>query len=189
MNLANKLTILRVLLIPVFLIFLFMPDIPYNYFFALAVFAFASITDALDGYIARKYNLITNFGKFLDPLADKVLVMAAIIAFVQLDFISSIPVIIILTREFMVTSLRLVANKEGGEVIAAAFMGKIKTAVTMVSIVAILVLAGLEINLLITFPFDNFLIYGILIWLSTILTIISGFQYLMSYKNFINPKE
>ena len=88
MNLPNKLTILRVILIPFFLVFMFVPKIPMNYFLAVAIFIIASITDALDGKIARRDNLVTNFGKFLDPLADKVLVMAAIVAFIELGWVS-----------------------------------------------------------------------------------------------------
>ncbi len=189
MNLANKLTLLRVFMIPIFLIFALIESIPYNCFFALGIFALASITDALDGYIARNKNMITDFGKFLDPLADKVLVMAAIIAFCELGFIGSTPVIIILTREFMVTSLRLVANKSDGEVIAAGFMGKLKTATTMLAIVIILLLKGLEINARVDFPFNINIINDILIWISTVLTVISGGQYLFAYRKFIDPSK
>ncbi len=188
MNLANKLTIIRVLLIPVFLFALFFKEIPANYLIALAIFALASATDALDGKIARKYNMITDFGKFLDPLADKALVMAAIVAFVELGFVTSIPVIIILTREFMVTSLRLVANKTGGKVIAAGFMGKLKTAFTMIAIVIILMLQGL-VDIGIAIPFSVYLIDTILIWIATVLTAISGIQYLWDYRSFIDPKK
>ena len=105
MNLPNKLTCLRVLLIPVFLIFLYIGAIPYHFLLALVVFAAASITDALDGKIARARGLVTNFGKFLDPLADKVLVITALLAFIELDEmqISAIPVMIIVAREFMIS--------------------------------------------------------------------------------------
>lgn len=187
MNLPNRLTILRVVLIPAFLVCLFFKNIPANYFLALAVFAVASITDALDGHIARKKNMVTNFGKFLDPLADKVLVMAALVAFIQLGFINAVPVILILAREFMVTSLRLVANKTSGKVIAAGMMGKLKTAFTMVAIVVILFLQGLSeyINM----PFNIKPIGGVLIWIATILTVISGLQYLQQYKHIIDPSK
>ncbi len=187
MNLPNKLTIARVVLIPAFLIFLFIDKIPGNYFIALAIFAIASITDALDGHIARKNNLVTNFGKFLDPLADKVLVMSALVAFIELGLSSSIAVIIILAREFMVTSLRLVANKEGGKVIAAGMMGKLKTAFTMVAIVAILFLQG--IGKLVDVPFNINLVGDILIWIATALTAISGIQYLWQYRTEIDPTK
>ena len=187
MNLPNKLTIVRVLLIPAFLVFLFIDKIPGNYFFALAIFALASITDALDGHIARKHNLVTNFGKFLDPLADKVLVMSALVAFIELGLASSIAVIIILAREFMVTSLRLVANKEGGKVIAAGMMGKLKTAFTMVAIVAILFLQG--IGQVFDIPFSISLVGDILIWIATAITAISGIQYLWQYRTEIDPTK
>ena len=113
-------------------------SIPFNYTIALAVFAAASITDALDGHIARKNNLVTSFGKFLDPLADKVLVVSALAAFVDLKIISSVPLIIIVAREFMVSGLRLV-TAGNGIVVAAGFWGKLKTAFTMVSVVFILI--------------------------------------------------
>jgi len=188
MNLPNKLTLLRVFLVPVFLVFLLINKIPGNYFWALAVFAIASITDALDGHIARKHNLVTNFGKFLDPLADKVLVMSAIIAFVELKFTSCIPVIIILGREFMVTSLRLVANNSSGKVIAAGLMGKLKTAFTMVAIIAILALQGIA-EAGADFSFDIIFVGNVLIWIATILTAISGIQYLWNYRNEIDPTK
>ncbi|MFA5659722.1 MAG: CDP-diacylglycerol--glycerol-3-phosphate 3-phosphatidyltransferase [Oscillospiraceae bacterium] len=188
MNLPNKLTVLRVVMIPLFLVFLLIKAIPVHYFLSLGVFAIASITDTLDGMIARKYNLITNFGKFLDPLADKVLVMAAIIAFVELKLVSALPVIIILAREFLVTSLRLVANKNGGKVIAAGFLGKLKTAFTMIAIVAILFLHGLE-EVGVDTGWDILLIGEILIWLATALTLISGVKYLYDYRDQIDPTK
>ena len=100
MNLPNKLTLLRFCLVPVFLLFIYLA-MPLNYMIALIVFIIASATDALDGHIARKHNLITDFGKFLDPLADKVLVISALVVLVDLKIISAIPIIIIITREFM----------------------------------------------------------------------------------------
>ncbi len=188
MNLPNKLTLLRVFMIPAFLVFLFLPELKGNYFYALAIFAIASITDALDGMIARKHNLVTNFGKFLDPLADKVLVMSALVAFIELGFAPSIAVIVILAREFMVTSLRLVANKEGGKVIAAGFMGKLKTAFTMIAIVVILFLQGL-VSIVDNFPCNVTLVGNILIWVATAITAISGIQYLIQYKDNIDPTK
>ncbi len=188
MNLPNKLTLLRVFLIPVFLIMLFVNKIPGNMFWALGIFAAASITDWFDGYIARKNNLITDFGKFLDPLADKVLVMSALVAFIELELAPSVAVIIILAREFMVTSLRLVANKSGGKVIAAGFAGKLKTAFTMIAIVVILLLQGL-LQIDVAFNFDVVLIGEILIWIATALTAISGIQYLWQYRNEIDPTK
>lgn len=194
MNLPNKLTMLRAILVPVFLLLLFVNAIPVNFTLALIIFAIAALTDALDGHIARKNNLITNFGKFLDPLADKVLVVSALIAFIELDIISSIPVIIIVAREFMVSGLRLLAANSG-TVVAAGFWGKLKTAFTMVTIVVIL------INLAIAGDFDWFgltadsitkvvdIAIQILVWLSTVLTVISGCVYLKGYWNLIDSDK
>ena len=138
MNLPNKLTVMRTVLVPVFLLFLLCSGIPNHYLWSCIIFAVASFTDFLDGKIARKYNLVTNFGKFLDPLADKILVTCAIIAFVALDLANPVAVIIIVARDFMVSGLRLVAVSSNGKVIAANWWGKVKTALQMVSIVGIL---------------------------------------------------
>ncbi|MDE5916865.1 MAG: CDP-diacylglycerol--glycerol-3-phosphate 3-phosphatidyltransferase [Oscillospiraceae bacterium] len=143
MNLPNKLTLLRALLVPVFLVFALIDRIPLNFTAALIVFALASLTDALDGHIARKNNLVTTFGKFLDPLADKVLVISALAVFVDLGIISAVPFVIIIAREFMVSGLRLVAA-DSRVVVAAGFWGKLKTAFTMASIVFILLLMAVS---------------------------------------------
>ena len=137
MNLPNKLTLLRVFLVPIFLVFLLIPSIPHRFLLALVVFALASITDALDGHIARSQNLITNFGKFLDPLADKVLVMAAMCYLVEIGQMPGWCLAIVLLREFAVSGMRLVAVEQG-RVIAAAWSGKVKTASTMVCLCAML---------------------------------------------------
>lgn len=195
MNLPNRLTILRTILVPVFLVFIFIDQIPYNFTIALIVFATASITDALDGHIARKNNLVTTFGKFLDPLADKVLVVSAIAAFVDLEIISSIPLIIIVAREFMVSGLRLITADQG-VVVAAGFWGKLKTAFTMAAIVFILIYLaavgdfnwlGLNISDTVTRVCD----YTIqaLIWISAILTVISGLVYLKGYWSYIDADK
>ena len=139
MNLPNKLTVLRVILIPFFLLFVLLFKIPHHMVFALIVFAAASITDWFDGKIARKHNLVTTFGKFLDPLADKLLVMTALICFTFERWIDPVAVVLILAREFMVTGLRLVVASEG-VVVAAGIWGKLKTAFTMVALIAIMVL-------------------------------------------------
>lgn len=194
MNLPNKLTLLRAVLVPVFLVLLFVKAIPLNFTLALVVFVGASVTDALDGHIARKNGLVTNFGKFLDPLADKVLVISALIAFIELDIIGSIPVIIIVAREFMVSGLRLLAA-DSGIVVAAGFSGKLKTAFTMVTIVVILV------NLAVSGDFDwfGFAAGGVqkvidiaiqaLVWISAGLTVISGCVYLKGYWNLIDSDK
>ncbi|MCL2579544.1 MAG: CDP-diacylglycerol--glycerol-3-phosphate 3-phosphatidyltransferase [Oscillospiraceae bacterium] len=129
MNLPNKLTIARVGLIPVFVL-LYLSGVPHSYFWALVVFGAASFTDYLDGYLARKKGLVTDFGVLMDPLADKLLVMSAIILFLHSQLVHAIAVIILLGREFLVTSIRLVAAGKG-RVIAADKWGKIKTAFQM----------------------------------------------------------
>lgn len=186
MNLPNKLTLLRVCLIPFFLLFFYI-DIPFHYLISLVVFAGASITDALDGNIARKRNLVTNFGKFLDPLADKVLVLSALTVFVEVPEIrvGAIPLIIISAREFMVSGLRLLAA-DSGIVVAAGIWGKLKTAFTMTAIVASLAWLSLRFDIGAGLPealcsaVDNAVIPA-LIWISTILTVISGAIYLKGY--------
>ena len=191
MNLPNKLTCLRVLLIPVFLIFLYISAIPYHFLLALLVFAAASITDALDGKIARARGLVTNFGKFLDPLADKVLVLTALLAFVELDEIrmSAIPVMIIAAREFMVSGLRMLTASEG-VVVAAGIWGKLKTAFTMVTIVAVLVYCSLTGDFALAVP-EAVKTWGLngLIWISTGLTSLSGGVYLKGYWSYINTDK
>ena len=187
MNLPNKLTILRVILIPFFAIFLLWQFTKWNILIALAIFAAASLTDLFDGKIARKYNLITDFGKFLDPLADKALVMAALVAFIELDWCSSVPVMIILFREFMVSALRLVVKSGDGVVVPAGWFGKIKTAFTMTSLVVILLLRGLE-PLGAAMP-HIYAISAALIWISAALTAGSGLQYLAAYRKVIDPNK
>ena len=130
MNTANKLTMLRVILIPVYLV-LWHLDFPSNNYAALAVFVVASVTDLVDGYVARHYNQVTDFGKFMDPLADKVLVLTAMICFCAMGRMPDWAVVVVIFREFAVSGLRLVAV-EDGRVIAAGWSGKVKTASTMV---------------------------------------------------------
>ena len=130
MNIANKLTLLRVFLIPVFLVVLYW-GFPYSQYAALGIFILASLTDFLDGYLARSRNLITDFGKFMDPLADKVLVVTAMLWFVQTGVMPAWAVAVVIFREFAVSGMRLIAV-EGGRVIAAGWSGKVKTASTMV---------------------------------------------------------
>ena len=194
MNLPNKLTLLRVLLIPFFLVFMYW-DIPYHYLIALIIYAGASITDALDGKIARKNNLVTNFGKFLDPLADKILVLAALAVFVEIPEIriGAIPLIIISAREFMVSGLRLLAANSG-VVVAAGMWGKLKTAFTMVAIIASLVWLSACKDFSFGFPkafvsaVDNVVI-PILMWISVVLTVISGCIYLKGYWHLIDSDK
>lgn len=137
MNLPNKLTVLRMLLIPVFLVFALTPVIPYRYLWAALIFAAAAYTDHLDGHIARKRNLITDFGKFMDPLADKLLVVSALICFVESHWANTVVVLLILAREFLVTSVRLIAATHG-TVIAADIWGKMKTVTQIIWILCTL---------------------------------------------------
>ena len=130
MNTANKLTLLRVILIPVYVI-LWHLDFSYNYVAALIVFVIASVTDFVDGYVARHYNQVTDFGKFMDPLADKVLVLSAMICFCSMGRFPAWALIIVMAREFAVSGLRMVAV-DNGRVIAAGWSGKVKTFATMV---------------------------------------------------------
>ncbi|WP_295214020.1 CDP-diacylglycerol--glycerol-3-phosphate 3-phosphatidyltransferase [Ruminococcus sp.] len=191
MNLPNKLTLLRVILIPVFLICIYVDAIPVHFLLALIIFAAASFTDMLDGKIARARGLVTNFGKFLDPLADKVLVITALTVFVELDEfrMSAIPLVIITAREFMVSGLRLLAAEEG-VVIAAGIWGKLKTAFTMVTIVGVLLYLSLVGDFSLAVPdFVRTWVLGGLIWISTILTIISGLVYLKGSWKYIDSDK
>jgi len=183
MNLANKLTIWRIILIPFFLICFYIPGLgtayltigdfhlPYSHLLALIIFLAAAITDFFDGHIARKYNMITDFGKFMDPLADKLLVTAAFLIFIELDLVPAWVVFIILAREFMVTGLRTIAASKG-VIMAAGWTGKLKTVVQFVMIAVLLLLE---------WPFASMgiPIGDILIWLAVLLTVASGAEYLL----------
>ncbi|MGN0665221.1 MAG: CDP-diacylglycerol--glycerol-3-phosphate 3-phosphatidyltransferase [Huintestinicola sp.] len=188
MNLPNKLTVLRVVLVPFFIFFLLTDIVPCSALLAFVVFAAASITDALDGHIARSRNLVTNFGKFLDPLADKVLVISALVCFIQMGFVDAVPVIIIIAREFMVSGLRLIVANEG-VVVAAGIWGKLKTAFTMAAIVIILLFAMIFGKDSSGYASWVIITEQVLIWISTVLTIISGMKYLMGYKDYINSDK
>ena len=167
MNLPNKLTMFRVILIPVFIIVLMAGVFsePLNRYIGVAVFCIASFTDYLDGNIARKYNLVTNFGKFMDPLADKLLVSSALICMIELGMLPAWIVIIIISREFIITGFRLIAV-ENGVVIAASWCGKIKTVMQMAMIIDVMLCM-------------NYLIGMVLIALATIFTVISGVDYIV----------
>ncbi len=179
MNLPNKLTILRAAMIPFFVFFLLNEGIPYHQYLAVAVFIIASITDALDGHIARKYNLITNFGKFMDPLADKLLVCSALICFVELGLMPSWIVIVIISREFIISGFRLVAS-DNGVVIAASYWGKFKTVSQMI------------MSILLILHFDNPVALAaeqILIYVSLILTVVSLVDYIVKNKDVLKTNE
>lgn len=172
MNLANKLTILRVVLVPVFIAFMTI-DATWAKITGLVVFIIASLTDMLDGQIARKRNMITTFGKFADPLADKMLTTAAFLVFMQQDIIGAWPVFIILVREFAVSGIRLAAAAEG-EVIAASFWGKFKTVTQMLSIIVGIIMMCIPV-----IPMSaTILTTQILVWICVLFTVISGVEYI-----------
>ncbi len=174
MNIANKLTLLRILLIPVFIAFFYI-NIKYKYHYACLVFIIASITDGLDGKLARKHNMVTNFGKLIDPIADKLLVCSALVMLLAVpEFgMSAIVVIILIGREFIVSGFRLLAAAEG-TVVAASQLGKIKIVVQIVAICTVLVQDGF-------FRTWNFPLGYILMWVSAALAVISLIHYF--YKN------
>ena len=177
MNLPNKLTMLRILMIPVFMVFIELNSLPNHILWAFVVFVLVSLTDMLDGKIARKYNLVTDFGKFMDPLADKILVTAALIYFIPLRLAPAWIVILILAREFLVTSLRLIASGKG-IVIAADKWGKYKTATTMVWICYALLMTNFIDTMSIGMQSMCTGIHIALMILSLALTLLSGFNYL-----------
>lgn len=177
MNLANKLTLIRIFLVPIFMIFL-LTEIPYGVLIASGIFIIAAATDALDGHIARKKDQITNFGKFMDPLADKLLISAALISLVELGRISAWVVVIIIAREFTISIFRAVAASEG-IVIAASWWGKAKTIAQIIAIIALL-LDNFPFKY-INFPFDT-----IMVWIAVIFTIISGIDYIIINKHVIH---
>lgn len=193
MNLPNKLTILRIVLVPFFIAAILIP-FPLHYLAALAVFGAASLTDMFDGKIARKRGLVTNFGKFCDPLADKILVLSALVCFVQNGLCDAILVIVVLFREFAITSIRLIAASEG-KVVAANIWGKVKTVTQITAIIMIFVmrivleilnLDPMNIYLIASLNFYFYIIGEIALWISTIFCIISGIIYLIDNKEFIS---
>lgn len=195
LNLANKLTIFRIILVPLMVIVPYLNlqgdffGLPYTYFWMELIFIVASITDKLDGYIARSRNQVTTFGKFLDPLADKILVLAAMTLLVELGKIPAWIPVIVLAREFIVSGYRLIAVEKGGKVIAASIWGKLKTATQMIAIILVIfdsnpfaecfkgTLTGVEFGL-------N-LIATILLLISVVATIFSGIDYLKNGKDLL----
>ena len=172
MNLPNKLTILRVILIPFFVVFMLF-DITgaADKWIALAIFCIASLTDMLDGKIARKYNLVTNFGKFMDPLADKLLVCTALICLTSMDRLNVIVVLVIIAREFIISGFRLVAS-DNGIVIAASYWGKFKTVSQMALIIVLIMDLGGVWNVVGT----------VLTWVALLLTVVSLIDYIAKNK-------
>lgn len=177
MNLPNKLTIFRVILIPFFVVLLLFDITAYDKWIALAIFIVASLTDFLDGHIARKYNLVTNFGKFMDPLADKLLVCSAMICLVELSRIPAWVVIIIISREFIISGFRLVAS-DNGVVIAASYWGKFKT--TFQILMICLMIADLPPLALVT---------QIVMWVAVALTVVSLVDYLIKNKDVMQDNK
>ena len=180
MNLPNKLTLFRVVLIPFFVFFLLAPYFEgYGNYIAVAIFIVASITDFLDGKIARKYNLVTNFGKFMDPLADKLLVCSALICLIQQELLTAWVVIIIIAREFIISGFRLVAS-DNGVVIAASYWGKFKTAFQLLTVIV----------LILNIPNKVFTILGtVLIYVSLALTVISLIDYIAKNKDVLKDQK
>lgn len=195
MNTPNKLTILRIVMTPFFLLTLLWP-FPFHYWVALAIFVAASLTDMWDGKIARKYNLITDFGKFLDPIADKMLTTAAFLGFIKLGLGLGIEWItfFVLAREFLVASMRMLAAAKG-TVVAADMLGKIKTVWQMVAIIMVMALeAILEIVHMLWPAFSQLdllvaVLYNVALWGSAVMTVWSGINYLMKNKECLSAKN
>jgi CDP-diacylglycerol---glycerol-3-phosphate 3-phosphatidyltransferase len=193
MNLANKLTLIRIILVPVFLIFIAVKDIPYGSFIATFIFILASLTDKLDGYIARSRNQITNFGKFMDPLADKLLVTAALISLVEVHVVPSWAAVVIIAREFAVSGLRSIAAAQG-RVIAASWWGKIKTVIQIIAIILLLLKINIhDAKLLKIFTIDNHylkeffaVVPTVALMLAVIVTLLSGYDYFKKNKEAVS---
>lgn len=178
MNIANKLTIARIALVPVFIVFFYI-DIAYWNYYAALVFVIAALTDLFDGQLARKHNMVTNFGKLADPIADKLLVCSALILLCERGWVHGAFVIILVGREFIVSGFRLVAAAEG-KVLAADNLGKAKTVVQIVAVVAVLLREGIFLN-----TFFEAWIIGIaiiLIWASVVLSVVSCISYFVKNK-------
>ena len=180
MNLPNKLTVCRVILIPFFVFFLLFDPASVSFkWIALGIFVVASLTDMLDGKIARKYNLITDFGKFMDPLADKLLVCSAMIGLIELGRIPSWIVIVIIAREFVISGFRLIAS-DNGRVIAASYWSKFKTTFQMIMV--ILMIADIQNNVF-------YMLTQVIMWIALALTIISLVDYLVKNKDVMNGSK
>lgn len=217
MNLANKLTVLRMILVPVFVVIGYLGTlgvitgewlgIPMSFWLMNIIFIIASITDKLDGYIARTRNQVTTFGKFLDPLADKILVLTALVMLVEYGKIPAWIPVIVLAREFLVSGYRLVAVEKGGKVIAASIWGKLKTVTQMIAIILVFIdrfnffdfliantdkaqAVASSIQLYMTTPEIVFnVITSVLMLVSVVATIFSGYDYLKGGKDLFKDKE
>lgn len=193
MNLANKLTLIRIFLVPVFLLFMATKDIPYGSFIATFIFVLAALTDKLDGYIARSRNQITNFGKLMDPLADKLLVTAALISLVELQVVPGWAAVVIIAREFAVSGLRSIAAAQG-RVIAASWWGKIKTVIQIIAIILLLLNVNINDSIdLKHFVADNYYLKGffvavpnIMLMVAVVITLVSGYDYFKKNKEAVS---
>jgi len=193
MNLANKLTLIRILLVPVFLLFITKKGIPYGTSIATFIFILASITDKLDGYIARSRNQITNFGKFMDPLADKLLVTAALISLIEFHVVPGWAAVVIIAREFAVSGLRSIAAAQG-KVIAASWWGKIKTVIQIIAIIILLLQVNIKHSVYIMQIIDNNnylnVIYNYLpstmLMVAVVITLVSGYDYFKKNKEAVS---
>lgn len=191
LNLPNIITVARIVITPVFLAVILMENLPHRFLLACIIFSVASISDAVDGYLARKYNQITNFGKFLDPIADKVLTTSALLAFMSMGLCNIWIAMLVLTREFAIASVRMIAAS-GGVVIPANIWGKIKTISQMVFTIVIMLLGESYYiveksytELSVKLP-DLSLISNGLLWITAILTVVSGVIYLNDSKKIID---
>lgn len=180
MNLPNKLTTFRVILIPFFVFFMLAPNMTgINHYIAAAIFIVASLTDLLDGKIARKYNFVTNFGKFMDPLADKLLVCSAMICLIQTGQLAAWIVVIIIAREFIISGFRLIAS-DNGVVIAASYWGKFKTTFQMLMVIVLI------LNIQMSF----FQILGVILtYVALILTVVSLIDYIVKNKDVLKEQN
>ncbi len=176
LNLPNTITLVRIAAIPVFMLFLLLP-IPGGNFLAFLFFVAAAVTDGLDGYYARSRNLVTTLGKFLDPLADKLLVSAALICLVAMGEVGPVPTILIIAREMMVTGLRTIAM-DAGIVIAASPLGKVKTVSQILAVSAVLLQASFAAT-------SGWALGTVLIWISVVFTLASGYDYLLKCKGLL----
>ena len=196
MNLANKLTLIRILLVPIFLVFIVAKGIPYGTFIATFIFILASLTDKLDGYIARSRNQITNFGKFMDPLADKLLVTAALVSLVELGLVQGWAAIIIIAREFAVSGLRTLAASEG-KIIAASRWGKIKTVIQIIAIILLLIEVNISTSTTLIKMVANSKVLEyvftslptIMMNIAVIITVVSGWDYFRKNKGVISTNK
>lgn len=191
LNIPNILTILRIIITPFFLATILMESLPHRFLIACIIFSVASITDAVDGYLARKNNQVTNFGKFLDPIADKILTTSALLAFMSMGLCNIWIVMLVLTREFAIASVRMIAASNG-VVIPANIWGKIKTISQMVFTILIMALGEvyfiieLEHTELFSKLPDLSLISNCFLWITAVLTVISGVLYLADSRKIID---